>query len=148
MLYSATNMTTKEKAIYLAGLFDGEGCILIANNGRTLRLTISINISYEHITPWIMRNFGGSVCDMPPKNQRARCWRWCAASRGAGQILATILPYLQVKAEEALIAIEFQNIVSTHPNNIGPIRDIRYRNLKESYMYKLRDVRKRNKVYD
>ena len=61
-------MPKKEEIIYLAGFFDGDGCITTSPK-TNFRLTIS-NTNKE-ILDWIKKNFGGNINNQHlPKNPK------------------------------------------------------------------------------
>jgi len=100
---------------YMAGFFDGEGCISLCERSkrkRQLRVHISISNTNEWIIQWFKFNFGGSVTSERKqlKNPNWRdTWRWNITS-GAHSVrfLKEILPYLRLKKPQAELAIAFQ----------------------------------------
>ena len=121
-------------ACYLAGFFDGEGCVQIQGKqgiGRTYQLTIEIVNTYEPVIRWIGEIAGGSVehihrkVDIRPTisgtHRRAILWRWRASSEHAASVLRAMLPYLKVKRDEAELGIRFQEHVHSYvaPRRIG-----------------------------
>ena len=101
---------------YLAGLFDGEGCICIAKQkarkGRhaSYHLECSVSMANEYLPTLYRFSFGGSVYfyrDRHPNHQPA--WQWHISARKAKIFLETISPYLTIKKGEAELAIKFQS---------------------------------------
>lgn len=95
-------MEEKELA-YIAGFFDGEGCI------TTNKQYILINASNAYREPleFIEKVFGGYVSEYQPKNKRyKKSYRWIAQGKSALIVLEFLLPYLIVKKERAVLAIE------------------------------------------
>ena len=107
----------KTNVEYLAGLFDGEGCITIrkqrdisAKRGYTYALLVDVSqkrsaVLFEYKTRW-----GGSI------GKGKRCDRWQVYSSKAKYALKDLAPYLIVKREEAIIAIEFQDYKDSFSN--------------------------------
>lgn len=103
---------------YVAGLFDGEGCVVLARcdtpaHAKALSprfwLNISISNTHHGIIEWLHDTFGGWVGEKQPKNPRcAISWHWHISANRACQILQDLLPYLRIKNVEAEIAIAFQ----------------------------------------
>ncbi len=101
---------------YLAGLIDGEGSIYIGkskpNNlagtkNPTYRLSLDITSTYYPIIKYLVDLYGGWVHYREGKG-RKNSW----ASQWQGQrvceILEFVFPYLIIKREEALVAINYQ----------------------------------------
>jgi len=106
----------KTDLAYMAGLFDGEGCIHIAKlkrpeskRGCHFGLVATIGMTSEFLLELYHSQFGGSVyCYTKPRGNRKLCWQWIIRSRQAVAFLKAIRPYLLLKADEADLAIEFQ----------------------------------------
>lgn len=99
---------------YLAGIIDGEGCISIRkwqqrNKYWIYSLTLDVGNTNRILTDWLSDNFGGTVILFHSKNPRHNdryCWR---LSQGkAGIIIKKVLPYLLIKKEQAVLALEYR----------------------------------------
>ncbi len=126
--------TTEEKAFpelspgeelaYLAGFFDGEGCVMINRNRkaygperkpRQYVRAMAVNTSG---TPLYKLNelFGGHVTLLKRKNDAHKdIYRWEIICRPAAVFLYTIQPYLTIKYELIDLALEFYR--SLHNGN-------------------------------
>jgi hypothetical protein len=113
-------------AAYLAGLFDGEGCITIYERRITTKRKMSpyslrLNLSSTHsgVIQWLHQRFGGWVYayDNRQYKQTAIGFRWHSAARHAAYLLEAMLPYLIIKKPEAEIAIAFQQRVEAYKAN-------------------------------
>jgi len=94
-------LTNKVKA-YIAGLFDGEGCIWYS---RTLR--VSITSCYPHHLQDIRDTFKfGQVRRVykQGKNRRS-CYRWEASGKYAEQFLEAIQEFLKEKQYQAELGL-------------------------------------------
>jgi LAGLIDADG DNA endonuclease family protein len=104
---------------YIAGLFDGEGCVSIrrffrANNKSrkpcemyTLWVQVT-NVDPRLVYP-LKEKFGGSVHITKHKSPNQRDTHvWIATSKNALDFLKAIRPWLLAKSEQADIAISFQ----------------------------------------
>ena len=109
--------------IYLAGLFDGEGCIHIASSkyldkGRKnppYKLRIQITNTCKDLMDKVA-SFGFYVIERKDlKKNWKRCWVGHMYDRKAAGLLKQMLPYLIVKKDEATLAIEFQD----HKDKVG-----------------------------
>lgn len=106
----------KETIGYLAGLFDGEGCITISKYyGRgsinvSHRLYIKITMGHEKAIRRLRRTLKiGAVTKQPGKHWNS-AWTWWASLIPAIRILRVLRPLLHVKAKEADLAFRFAAI--------------------------------------
>ena len=122
-------------AIYFAGFFDGEGCIGIYEraahhagpDAKNPYFAIGISVSNTNfeVLRHIKRTCGGIIGKKERDrltqagNLKSPLWRWSAQSRESIHIVKFALPYLIVKREQALFAIEFHNSVMEYSRCIG-----------------------------
>lgn len=118
-------MTESEKA-YIAGLFDGEGSIVIAVTKPSTKrktkspshwLQVGITNTDRPLIDWLHSIAGGHVCDnshSPSRKRQRPCFAWRKNSNQAMEFLRDIRPYLRAKAEQADIAITFQSERAGH----------------------------------
>jgi len=106
---------------YLAGFFDGEGCIGIytngKGNGRTLRVQLTQTVTPQSTALLIaMRSrWGGSLCQFN-KELRRPAWNWQASAAKGYLFLCDIRPWLLLKADQADVVLDWW------PNRTGPQR--------------------------
>ena len=102
---------------YVAGFFDGEGCVHIARQrahpgGVTYinyYLRVDIANTNKDILIWISGLFGyGSVTKKGRKGNRKQGWSLVIVSRQAASFLTDISPYVKVKRGQVALGIEFQ----------------------------------------
>ena len=99
---------------WAAGLFDGEGCLVIRKPSKSCRAwVLQLNLSNTHrpaLEQFIRIVDVGHLRfrTFKPKNQWRTVWTWQTASRKAEQVLRILLPYLVIKRVEAELALEFQ----------------------------------------
>ena len=96
-------MTELEKA-YLAGLFDGEGCIGYYRNRKRYAPVVSISNTDARIIAWLHARLGGVI--EPGSKKRPSHWKclWEWRLRSKNQIIAflsEIRPFLRIKGEQA-----------------------------------------------
>lgn len=104
---------------YIAGFFDGEGCIKIGYGKYTYlryKLQIGIGQKSKNILMKIQQKYGGSIYTKYDKRTDVVYYEWDANSQRACQILEQIYPYLQEKKPQAKLAIEFQKFTHSHVN--------------------------------
>lgn len=91
---------------YIAGFFDGEGCITI--HSRNYQLRLLIGNTYINVLKNIQDTCGGRIYRNEKKKYKKLSYVWETSSNNAISFLESILPYLIVKKEEALIALDFE----------------------------------------
>ena len=98
--------------MWVAGFFDGEGCIYIGRRIRkyTPQYNLQIDISQKDRRPLdsIVQEYGGSVWGI--KNPSG-CYRWRITGKAATRFLERILPYSLVKRNSIEIGLAFQNTI-------------------------------------
>lgn len=106
---------------YLAGLFDGEGCISATirppqvnrrEQQETIHAAISMSNTYQSIVEWAHTVTGlGSVKRYEPRSERHRpSWLWIVAANEAELILRRLLPFMRIKHVQASLLIELQGL--------------------------------------
>lgn len=128
----ATRGKTPLQLAYSAGLFDGEGYIsilrttgakqLAAKRKRNIwhELTVGMNITTPEATLWFAERWGGTNLLHPtiyPNRKRIHMWRISQVM--ARDFLKDLLPYLKIKREEAVLAIEFQSLKTLRYGRAG-----------------------------
>lgn len=100
---------------YAAGLLDGEGSIQInPSKGQTGKrywcLTIQISSNNKEVLEWLKNSYGvGSITSWKSKKstQGKTSYNWRTYSRESGELLAKVLPFMNIKKGQAHIALEF-----------------------------------------
>jgi hypothetical protein len=109
---------TDTQLAYLAGFFDGEGCICISKG----TLSVAIAQVAPEMLYFIRAHYGGCIVTLH-KSAKNPKWhdaeQWTAKTRGARMFLLDILPYLVIKKEEAEKAIEHQEYKSSLPSGFA-----------------------------
>jgi hypothetical protein len=108
-------MNKRERLIYMAGFFDGEGCIGInktTSATKSFGYRVEVQISQVKKEPllFFQEKYGGGVYldkrSLINKNWQD-CWHWCIAGRAAKKCLNDLLPFLINNKNKAKIALEF-----------------------------------------
>ncbi len=98
------NLTETERA-YLAGLFDGEGCVgLYKERQGKCDVMVTITNTDAAIMQWLVNKTGiGTVCSKAkPRPGWNQGWIWQIRNRIDAKIfLDAIRPYLLIKADQA-----------------------------------------------
>ena len=129
---------------YVAGVLDCDGSIWISVNRSPKRaqytLRVSVTNTRRALPQWFCDHFGGSVGEYTKRNAKWKDeYRWNAAGLSALPVLQVCLPYLVIKREQALLAIEF---ASTIIPGTRPIPES-YRKLREDLYDKMSQLNKR-----
>lgn len=100
---------------YLAGLFDGEGCVTIykrpsiGKQSPNFSLRISVTQTVRIVPEMFRHRFGGSLLVERRAHKNWKdCYDWVATSNIAARALASMLPYLIVKRKQAVVGLRFQ----------------------------------------
>jgi len=117
----------KNDLIYMAGFFDGEGCVAISKINlknpeyKSPRYVLEVTAYNcdKDVMDWILTKFGGST-QLRVKPKEKWYWKdnygWKITSNKAIPFLKELLPYLKVKKKQAELAIEFQEQVMNVKN--------------------------------
>jgi len=121
----------KTDIAYIAGLFDGEGCIMINKTiyrPRTYyQLYVQVNMSSQWIIEYLQFTFGGSVHKYEHSQYYPNAkpqWAWKAYGLAAVEFLKAMMPYLKLKKSQAELGLLFQSkklsksdyLREAHPN--------------------------------
>lgn len=97
---------------YIAGFFDGEGCIHVNKSkgewNKQYRPRYSLRVTlvqkFSQCLYWIAGLFGGYIAN----HQRSKIGcRWMTTDNKAGYFLEAILPYLRIKQQQARVGTAF-----------------------------------------
>ena len=115
-------MIDREILAYLAGLFDGEGCIRINKSyhsprgNRFRRYQYQIQCTVSNTNPTAVRlfekYFSGSVHvhSLGSENHKTT-WTWSVGALKATKFLKKTIPFLRLKKDEAKLALKFRKTV-------------------------------------
>lgn len=99
---------TKFEATYLAGIFNGEGSLIIIKDkrrNRSMRTQFSITNTNKELMDWIESLGGPTVKWRKGTNKKIGNWDVCGTN-DVYYLLNRLLPFLKVKRKKALDAIE------------------------------------------
>lgn len=99
-------LSTNEKFAYAAGLFDGEGCVMITKtlNGHYSAVA-KVAMTTKEPLFLLQELFGGSIAVRPVKGRRKLQWDWSVYGRELERFLEAILPSLLVKFFQATLTL-------------------------------------------
>jgi len=139
------NVTIADLA-WLAGIIDGEGSIFIMKQSRKDRersfnyiLRISVQSADRIMAKECMLIADdGEAMDAPTKKENhSNTYKWQINGKRAVKVLKEILPYLRVKKDQAISAIEFQETTKKHWRNMTQDDYIH----QEEFYYKLKQLK-------
>ena len=112
-------MLTNEDWAYWAGFFDGDGCVSLIHADRAVpHLYVTFTQANQEILHIGQEQTGlGRICIQRRKNMRHKhdtYYSWYMTGNEAAAMLKNMLPYLKNKAEQARIAIGFQEYKRQH----------------------------------
>jgi hypothetical protein len=104
----------KNKFIYLAGIIDGEGCLIISRSDRgtynNYYARIHVKNTDKRLMKWLVENFGGNIHVHKPKSEKhsvAYSWYFAGNAKSREIFLLALMPYLIIKQEQAKILVDF-----------------------------------------
>ena len=129
----------KSDAAYLAGLFDGEGCITykqkmkqrrpVEKAYRTWEIRMEINMTHQSVIRLIHEMTGvGTVAKKPPgKGQLGKKmqWRWRCGYRDAYYVCRNIAPHSHVKLDKVQKIIDHYADKKTMNGKVVSIKEYR-----------------------
>ena len=139
-------MTETEKA-YIAGLFDGEGCVTCKQK-KTKRkdrggkiynqwyIRCEISMTDRGVIEWLYRTLGFGWCKEKKYNNRPgnykRQWRWCCGYRDALIFAKLLWPYAQIKLHHLENIIDhYEPLVPATPKNVVDLAEYRHQKVMQ-----------------
>ena len=102
---------------YLAGFFDGEGCVSIArirrsrinpNHNDVYNVALSVSQVDQEILECYQRRWGGPIYSQAPSRNitaKRQLYVWKPSTTSIKRFLEEVIPYLRVKREQAELAL-------------------------------------------
>jgi LAGLIDADG DNA endonuclease family protein len=141
---------TREEAAWAAGLFDGEGCIMIVKqkSGKffTHMLRLQIKMGHKETIERVAGLFGIGNIFLTSDEKWNDQWAWIAQGPQVADVLSKLRPYLVTKAREVDVALEFAELPKTplpspgQPRGTKRITDEMW-NEREMYYKKLQELK-------
>lgn len=119
-----TATATAEQWAYLAGLFDGEGCVHLAlhKESGSISLALSIVNTNHSVIQWVADLFGGRIYSKKKAAPDKDTWIWHASTSIAYRALQGMQPYLIIKRRQADLGIQFfQRVVAYDGHRHKPL---------------------------
>lgn len=110
-------MNETERA-YIAGLFDGEGCIWMGKTKPTVKNT-QVNVTYSlrveicntdlSVLNWLVSILGGKVRYRNMTTANRPLYGWSPSRNCTCRFLFYVMPYLHIKKKQAETALKYKN---------------------------------------
>lgn len=111
-------MLTDNEAAYLAGFFDGEGCIICSvNQYGNADLRVRLGNTHLETVKWIHSLFGGSLYPRDVPNRKPLLL-WAINGSKAKPFLLTIEPFCKIKKSVVSLALEFIKLERGSPEKL------------------------------
>ena len=133
---------------YLAGFFDGEGCIAIIKGKNHLgnvqySLIVIVSNTSDYILHLYKLSFGGRIQKRKHKKPEWRdCYVWELSSTRAYDFLKCVYPYLILKKAQADLAFEFQENQSKYDGSNLKLSDKEI-SMREEQRILMQDLKRR-----
>jgi hypothetical protein len=108
---------------YIAGFFDGEGCVQIRKRGRRWEGMIRIVNTSFPIMAWLARATGSKLSRRPVAagNPKGRCsFELCLQHKKAFRWAVLLRPYSRIKRDELDLLINFRGTISHGATTVSP----------------------------
>ena len=125
-------MSGKEELAYIAGLFDGEGTVMISRlncKNRQVKFQYQLRVSIancnKEILEWVKSVFAGKIywnnqAKVRNSNGKVKpCYRWAIYDNNAEVFLRAIFPYLKLKRLQAETAFIFRKTIGNRASRLG-----------------------------
>lgn len=113
-LFNYKSLACEKDLIYAAGFFDGEGCVCIIKpnkdkNRLNYNLSVSISNTNENVMDWFRSTFNVNVHSYESRDANRRDYYVTSLTGDkAAHFLLSIVSYLKIKKEQAILGIKFQ----------------------------------------
>lgn len=132
---------------YIAGFFDGEGCIIINKDNHTRHqrrpsysLQVVLGNTDRRPLDWLCEKFGGHIRAQSREAQKT-VYYWQIMARKASRFLEWIRPHLLIKEVQAWLGLEFVATKGIGGGRGRPLSNEQYA-LREGFYLALQQAKK------
>ena len=136
------------KLAYLAGFFDGEGCISITKGKNHLgNIQYSLRVIVSNTNDYVLQLYKFSFGERIQKRKHNKpewrdCYAWELSSNRAYDFLKCVYPYLALKKPQADLAFEFQKNQSNYAGSNLKLND-KELSIREAQRILMQDLKRR-----
>lgn len=117
-------MTRREKEIYAAGLFDGEGCVKPysaqskARTARSFVYELALANNDHRVCEFFHKLFGGTISYYPSSSGKIQA-RWRVSGSNAEKAARALLPYSISKKSQLKLFIKLRSMIDADRRGPG-----------------------------
>ena len=113
---------------YIAGLFDGEGCVQFRYRTRFIKrerearqtdqthVVVSVNNTNTSVLEYLRSKLGGAIHFLKTSGNRKPYYEWRARRSQSFDILRMMLPYLRIKRERVFLLLAHETLIRRRGN--------------------------------
>ena len=106
--------------VYVAGFFDGEGCVRIERVRNFFFISVQVTGTHKQTIYELRDQYGGCVVAMKVRSvHHNQAYKWRITNRGAAAFLEDVLPFLRQKRIQAIMALTLQEQISLNAKKGG-----------------------------
>ena len=93
---------------YVAGLFDGEGCVMIKRNGKHRpQITMVVGSTYHPIVLELQKQYGGSIYLNQRHRNNKQVYAWDITGKAAIAFLNNIAEFVIIKKKQVNLVFNY-----------------------------------------
>lgn len=120
------HLTREQWIIWAAGFFDGEGCISIVRAGKGMRYYLQVAAAQADIRPLkILQALFGGRLKPHSKSTKRPVFYWTTTCQQGATAIREMEPFLVVKREQAICALQFQDTIKLGKRATEELRETR-----------------------
>ena len=105
------SLSRKEKIIFLAGVFDGEGCLgayTVGKKGKGKKyLSISVESTDVDVISRFIEVFGGNLLSIKRRHDHYKnSFKWKLVGKKAWPVIAEMIPYMCLRRRQKYVTLE------------------------------------------
>lgn len=131
---------------YAAGYFDGEGCIWVFNNNKSLSLRASIVSGDTETLQVFVDLFGGKISPVKCKSSKISIFRWSRNEKEAFDFLEKICPFMVCKRYQAQLVLSSGWQFRTYLGGRGHFLPVEERLKRSALQASLREAKRLGEI--
>src|SRR5262252_6773069 len=118
---------SETEVAYIAGIVDGEGCVMLTTNQNCTQLSVQVTMTHQPVIVWLAERLATKVSQYkssPKPAHHKPQYSVKIVGRRAVALLARLLPYLIVKEPQARLGLEYGETIGQWPGAVTvPLTD-------------------------